>query len=160
VKNKLVSLVLIVLFLNGCMTTEREIYHPKTHEILKTISFEVTENHSNYDDVPFELERNIRKLLHERYKIRVVSKNADIRIKLIFLNYRRGTLRQAGQSQTQSLNLAAELNLRDAEGNILSRSNFSRPEIFINDSPDDLKRAQSILLRRLADDLVVDLLEP
>ena len=93
-KNKTGWLFLLTLLLTGCMTAQRQLYHPRTLDKIRTISLDHRENISNYDNVPFELERHVRKLLHERYKLKVVSEKADLRIKLIFIAFHRGTLRK------------------------------------------------------------------
>jgi len=161
VKNKLVFLILSIALLMGCLSTQRQLYHLKTGDELKTISLEPMINFTNYDDEPFELERRIRELIHQRYKLKVVSENADIKIKLTLKIYRRGTLRQASVVNTsRSVTAIAELQLFDSDGSELDRSEESKTEIYTDNSPADFKKAQNTLLDRLADELVVDLLEP
>lgn len=143
------------------MSPQRELYHLRTKDLVRTVSLEPMENLTNYDDVPFELEREVRELLHQRYKLKLVQDNPDIRIRLTFKLYRRGTLREANNiNQTKSLTAIAELKLFDKEGEELDNTIQSKTEVYQDTSLESFDMAENKMIRRLADQLVVDLLEP
>ena len=138
-----------------------EILHPQTGEVIRTIKVIPAENLTQYDDIPFLLEREIREILHHRYKVRVVAENADIHLRLQFRNFDRGELRQSSNlDRTQRIYANAELKLLNQESHSLQQSNQSLTELYGPEVANNFDEALQALITKLADNLVVDLLEP
>lgn len=143
------------------MTGDVELFEPQTGRRLATFSVEPCINLTDEDGAPLELERSVRELLRQRYRLETVPEQGDIRLRLTLRLLRRGTLRQSSDAQLERRVIAqAELEWLREDGSVRRHSMKLISEPYIDRASGDLEAIQNVLLARLADSLVVDLLEP
>lgn len=143
------------------MSGDVELFEPQTGRRLATVSVEPCINLTDEDNAPLELETRIRELLRQRYRLEPVPQEGDIRLRLTLRLLRRGTLRQSGDAELERRIIAqAELEWLREDGSVRRNSMKLISEPYTDRASGDLESVQNSLLARLADNLVVDVLEP
>jgi hypothetical protein len=150
-----------LFFLSSCGKLEMRFYHPITHSRIESLSLETVSNLTYYDQEPLDLEKLIRLSLRQRYFVTIDKNRQQLKLRLTFINFKRGQLPLAGETaQGRSLSALAKLELIDDQYGVIATSQLSESETYTDRSPQDFEAARNTLFKRLADQLVMDLIEP
>ena len=154
------AVLCLVLLLSGCLRSELIVSHPVTGAAIEVVSLDPITNQTEYDDIPFELESRVRDALQQRYHLHLSSDKPDVQLKLTFVLFRRGSLSRQQDNSSKTLLAIATLEMFDSNGKSLGLTRQQRSEQYNDTSLFAFDEARTILIKRLADQLVVDLLEP
>ncbi len=153
------SWMFVLVMVSGCVRREVAVHHPVSHEPVIQVDLGPIMNHTVYDDEPLELEAQIRRVLRHRYAVRVGEDGGDLRLNLVFIDFRRANIRLSGNNRSRNLSVQAELVMSDPEGGEIRRTRLNDTETYEDDDPGNFENARNRLLRRLSDRLVIDLFE-